>query len=167
LSLLARTLAVAALAWTALLPLGTLAAGRTDPGSAWHPLALAVYALGAAVCHQRGERSFHLWSVQMPVCARCTGIYVGAAITAAAYLWAAAGGRDGARGEIDRANRRRPGVRRARALLAAGALPAAMTLVYEWVTGDVPANGIRAVSGVLLGAAAARVVLTTMEDRVN
>ena len=32
------------------------------------------------VCHQLPARSFHLWMPSLPVCARCTGIYLGAAI---------------------------------------------------------------------------------------
>ena len=38
-------------------------------------LAAAVYAVGALICHQRPERSFHWDGAQLAVCARCTGIY--------------------------------------------------------------------------------------------
>ena len=34
--------------------------------------------MGSAVCHQMAERSFILEGMQMPFCARCTGIYTGA-----------------------------------------------------------------------------------------
>ncbi len=34
-----------------------------------------VYVAGRIVCHQRADRSFHAWGVQLPVCARCLGIY--------------------------------------------------------------------------------------------
>ncbi|HEX8472680.1 MAG TPA: DUF2085 domain-containing protein [Pyrinomonadaceae bacterium] len=33
---------------------------------------------GSLWCHQRAERSPHVWGVQMPVCWRCSGIIVGA-----------------------------------------------------------------------------------------
>jgi uncharacterized membrane protein len=33
--------------------------------------------IGSAVCHQMAERSFILQGQQLPVCARCTGIYSG------------------------------------------------------------------------------------------
>ena len=33
--------------------------------------------MGSAVCHQMAERSFILEGMQMPLCARCTGIYIG------------------------------------------------------------------------------------------
>ncbi len=39
-----------------------------------------VYMAGRAVCHQRPGRSFHAWGVQLPVCARCFGLYAGAVL---------------------------------------------------------------------------------------
>jgi uncharacterized membrane protein len=41
-----------------------------------------VYAFGSLICHQRPERSFHIGLAQLPVCARCYGLYLGAAIGA-------------------------------------------------------------------------------------
>jgi len=35
-------------------------------------------AIGYAVCHRIGERSFHIGSLQLPLCARCSGMYLGA-----------------------------------------------------------------------------------------
>jgi uncharacterized membrane protein len=35
-------------------------------------------AIGYAVCHRIGERSFHIGSYQLPMCARCSGMYLGA-----------------------------------------------------------------------------------------
>ncbi len=35
-------------------------------------------ALGYAVCHRIDVRSFHLGERQLPLCARCTGMYLGA-----------------------------------------------------------------------------------------
>jgi uncharacterized membrane protein len=34
--------------------------------------------VGYAICHQLPERSFHMAGQQLPLCARCTGIYMGA-----------------------------------------------------------------------------------------
>lgn len=34
-------------------------------------------AVGYAICHRIDSRSFHIGSVQFPLCARCTGIYLG------------------------------------------------------------------------------------------
>jgi uncharacterized membrane protein len=37
-----------------------------------------VDAIAYAVCHRISERSFHIGSLQLPLCARCTGMYLGA-----------------------------------------------------------------------------------------
>jgi hypothetical protein len=83
------------------------------------------------------------------VCARCTGIYTGAALAAVCACvpmsaCALAG--------LGRAAE-------ARVLLAIASLPTALTLLYEWTTGDAPSNVIRAFAGAPLGAAAAFVVV--------
>ena len=53
----------------------------------------------------------------------------------------------------------RMSTRRARGLLVAAALPTAVTLIYEWTTGDTPSNAIRAFAGAPLGAAVAFLVV--------
>jgi len=35
-------------------------------------------AIGYAVCHRISERSFHIGGLQLPLCARCSGMYLGA-----------------------------------------------------------------------------------------
>jgi len=35
-----------------------------------------VFAVGSVICHQRPERSFFVDGHQLPVCARCTGLYL-------------------------------------------------------------------------------------------
>ena len=35
-------------------------------------------AIGYAVCHRISERSFHIGTYQLPLCARCSGMYLGA-----------------------------------------------------------------------------------------
>ncbi|MGH8188115.1 MAG: DUF2085 domain-containing protein, partial [Steroidobacteraceae bacterium] len=40
------------------------------------------YAFGSVICHQRPERSFRIGLATLPVCARCTGLYAGAAVAA-------------------------------------------------------------------------------------
>ncbi len=45
-------------------------------------LSAGSYLVGGLICHQRPTRSFRLWGVQMPVCARCAGLYGGAALGA-------------------------------------------------------------------------------------
>jgi uncharacterized membrane protein len=58
-------------------------------------VATAAIAIGATemvrgpflfICHGQWERSFHLMEVALPVCARCTGIYTGLAMTAIPFV---------------------------------------------------------------------------------
>jgi uncharacterized membrane protein len=50
-----------------------------------------VYAAGSVVCHQLPERSFFYGEWPFPVCARCTGLYLSAALGCAAFWsWRAA-----------------------------------------------------------------------------
>jgi uncharacterized membrane protein len=152
-AILRRGFAGASLAWAAALPLAPFAASRPVASSVVYLLTFAVYAIGSVICHQRPERSFFLWSHQMPVCARCAGIYAGAAfaviVHAAGLKPRAPGGTDGAR-----ASRRAS----ARTALAVAAMPAIATLVYEWTTGVMPSNWTRAASGVCLGIGVAALI---------
>jgi len=45
-----------------------------------------IYAAGGLFCHQRPERSFFLDGHQFPVCARCTGLYLSAAMGIIGWL---------------------------------------------------------------------------------
>jgi uncharacterized membrane protein len=79
-----RTALVAALASAAwLCAIGGAAIVRAQPHG-W-PAAVSsaaglVYVTASFVCHQRPERSFHVERTPLPVCARCVGLYVGAAL---------------------------------------------------------------------------------------
>jgi len=42
-----------------------------------------IFAVGSLICHQRPDRSFFVDGHQLPVCARCTGLYLSGAIVAA------------------------------------------------------------------------------------
>jgi uncharacterized membrane protein len=141
---LRRAFGGASIVWASALPLASLAASRPALPAAVYLLTLTVYAIGSVICHQRPERSFYLWSHQMPVCARCTGIYAGAALAVLLSL----GGR-----------RLLPGVSRSPRVVALVALaPTIATLVYEWTTGVMPSNWIRAASGVCLGIGVASLI---------
>lgn len=73
-----------------------------------------IFAIGGLICHQRPERSFFWATHQFPVCARCTGLYLSAALGLVG--WAAI--------KIQGRNRPRPiDPRAARAWLIAAALP--------------------------------------------
>jgi len=164
---LRRAFSGASIAWALTLPLATFAASRPAASSVVYLLALAVYAIGSVICHQRPERSFYLWSHQMPVCARCTGIYVGAALAAIVLALRRGGPARPPRADPSTLvlslskDELRAGTwvgPYARTILALAALPTIATLAYEWTTGVTPSNWIRAASGLCLGAAVAALI---------
>ena len=85
-----------------------------------------------------------LFAAQLPVCARCAGIYAGAATGS---LLAVSG-----------SIRERLSALSPRMLLVAGALPTLMTLIAEWSGAWTGGNDARAAAGVWLGVAVALVV---------
>ena len=82
--LLRRAFLAGSTIWAAAIPLAAFAASRPSAPAAVYGFALTVYAVGRIVCHQLPARSFHVWGMSLPVCARCTGIYLGAALVAVA-----------------------------------------------------------------------------------
>ena len=98
----------------------------------------AVYAAASRICHQRTERSFHVADLPLPVCARCTGIYLSAAVGALA-VWATVRSRRTVSPRI--------------ALLVASA-PTAATWLLEHVGGIPFSNITRAAAAIPLGAVA-------------
>ena len=148
-----RFLVAASLLWVAALVGATSVGARSRAGSAASVLSLATYAVGSLVCHQRPERSFHFWGAQFPVCARCAGIYAGAALTAiiasAIRHWT----------DVNRV------LHDAWPALSAAALPTVLTFAYEWTSGDMPSNGIRFAAGLPLGAAVMWLVISVSTSR--
>jgi uncharacterized membrane protein len=51
-----------------------------------HLASAIIFAIGGLVCHQRPDRSFFWDGHQFPVCARCTGLYVSAALGAMGWV---------------------------------------------------------------------------------
>jgi uncharacterized membrane protein len=139
-----------ALTWAIALPVAAVSAsghealGPTLASS----FALAVYSVSSLLCHQRPERSFHLFAVQLPVCARCVGIYVGAAMAALLF---------GVR-TAPIARDKRPLPVGINIPMVASIVPIGLTLIFELATGTVPSNWVRALSGVPFGAWVAWVV---------
>ena len=161
---LRRAFLVTSIAWAVMLPLAPFAATQPAPAPLWYGLAFAVYGAGSFVCHQLPARSFHTWAAQWPVCARCTGIYFGAAVVAvvATVRLKPDTTYDTVRLKPDSMYITRMSTRRARGLLVAAALPTAVTLIYEWTTGDTPSNAVRALAGAPLGAAVALIVIEAL-----
>jgi uncharacterized membrane protein len=120
-------------------------------------LVAGVYSIGSVVCHQLPERSYYLWAAQMPVCARCAGIYFGAVLGAIASTVRTA---RVAAGSFNPAWT-------PRVALAVAVAPTALTLVYEWTTGDRPSHEIRAAAGIPIGVVVAWLVVAATENQVN
>jgi uncharacterized membrane protein len=150
--MLRRAFVVAAVGWAVALPLATWIASGTHPSTWLYAPVFTVYWIGARVCHQRPDRSFYLWAVQMPVCARCTGIYVGGALAAIAASLALRGARAGA------VSSSWPS-RTWRVAFAIAALPTLATLAAEWSGGRPTSNAVRAIAGLPIGALVSWAVL--------
>ena len=148
-------LVAATVTWAGLLVVTPLLASRPHASPIASALILAVYGVGSLVCHQLPERSYHLWTAQMPVCARCAGIYFGAVAGAIAGL---------CRTGIVGARARLLGPR---VILALAATPTLVTLVYEWTTGDMPPHAIRAAAGVPIGGVVAWLLVAVADNQVN
>lgn len=135
-------LALGSALWVAAILIAPVALDSSHHGVS--TCAAAVYAAGSYICHQRPERSFHIAGRKLPVCARCTGLYLSAAaaVPLAILLAAPLTGR------------------RARWILVAAALPTAITWLLEY-TGAMPfGNLARAVAALPLGFTAAWLVVT-------
>jgi uncharacterized membrane protein len=110
------------------------------------------YGLGSLICHQIPERSFYLAGFQLPVCARCLGIYVGAAAGAALVLmrsW-----REGSQLPV--------APQTGRLLVVAAAAPNVLTIALEAAGAWYPSNRVRALAGFPLGVVIAFVVVNAL-----
>lgn len=129
----ALALTIGSVAWTL-----TLFAA---PVSIDHPVFTApagiVYGGASRICHQQPERSFRVAGHQLPVCARCFGLYLSGAL-GALVAWGS----------------RRPRLHRARALLAAAAVPTAVTWAAEFANLSAFSNLTRAAAALPLGGVA-------------
>jgi uncharacterized membrane protein len=140
---------LATLAWTTSLIAAPTWASRS--GTAGPTASALIYVAGSFVCHQQPERSFHHGASQLPVCARCLGLYAGA--TMGVLGWAAAWvrRRHATARTPNRFARVRPGL-----LLAA--VPTVITVSTAWLGLWDPANDVRFALALPLGAAAGVVV---------
>ncbi len=142
--LLSSALAAVSSLWVLLLGTAPMLAAQTVAGAA------VLYATGSLICHQRPERSFSVAGAQLPVCARCYGLYLGIAV--GALVWAVV------------ARRRRTDLNRGvlLAMLAIVGAPTAVTVLTAGAGVFDPPNIWRAalalplgvVAGVAVGAAA-------------
>ena len=151
---MARALAVMALLWPLAQAASVASAIQRHDGMA---LAL-VRVVGSRVCHQRPERSFQTAGVQWPVCARCSGLYVGAAVGA----W------------FGFASRLRRWIGRSRmtAFLVLASVPTVVTWIAERGLSLGVTNAARATAAIPLGAAVGAVIVavassTPKRNQVN
>jgi hypothetical protein len=114
------------------------------------PLAGVVYAAGSLICHQIAERSFHIASFQLPVCARCFGLYAGAALGGLGPQVVSSG------------TRAVQGRRSLYGMTLAAALPTMATWTLEWGAGWPMSNVTRALAAVPLGATVAFAVTSAL-----
>ena len=143
------TLAAAAIAWFAAILIAPFAIGSTHGVSATG--AACVYVAGSFVCHQRPDRSFSLAGRQMPVCARCAGLYAAATI-ASAFAFGL-----GTIGPVTAA--------RARWIALLAALPTIVTWLVEYLGLLHFSNSIRFLAALPLGFAVMWLLLSVVEDR--
>jgi uncharacterized membrane protein len=142
---LTPAIALASLTWLALLIVAPFA-----PAS----LATLIYAAGSVICHQLPERSFHLAGFQIPVCARCLGIYTGAAAGASIHVVGALA--------TNSMQWRILTPQAARRVFILSALPTLLTVGLEWAGVWAGTNVARAIAGVALGIGGALVVMSAV-----
>jgi hypothetical protein len=106
-------------------------------------LAVAAYGVGRVVCHQRPERSFVAWTLPLPVCARCAGLYAGAPLGVLFGLVAS--------GRWRFARRRHP-LETARRGLVIASVPMLVSVVLEFGAGLAVPGWVRAVTALPLAA---------------
>ncbi len=140
-------LLLASLIWAATLVAAPYIVSRVSDDTPVLRAAVVVYALASVICHQRPERSFRMSGVQVPVCARCEGLYLAAPF---GILWLSVLRR---RYQAAIASRRTW-----QRIIIVALVLTLMTLVWEWMTGAMTSGVVRAVAGGVLGAAVAAAV---------
>ena len=108
-----------------------------------------IFTVGSVICHQRPERSFFVDGHQLPVCARCTGLYLSGAIGQAAW-WG-----------MKLARRWRPtqlDPRVAVRVLLLAAIPTVISVATAAIGGWDGSNTTRAILAIPLGASAGAIV---------
>jgi uncharacterized membrane protein len=133
---LAFLLTSAAVLWAGLLLLAPHGLQSGHPAATLG--AASIYAASGRICHQQPARSFAAAGMRLPVCARCTGLYLSGAL-GALLAWAP--------------RRRRP-LSRDRLVLIACAVPTALTWGLEAAGLAAFSNEARALAALPLGGAA-------------
>jgi uncharacterized membrane protein len=146
-SRLAAGITIAAVLWVLLIvaaPVGLV------QGRARLPV-LAAYQIGSLICHQRPERSFHLAGMQMPVCARCFGLYLSGAI-GLLIAWI---------------GRVRLPSHAVKIIVGIAAMPIAITVALEIIGAITTSNIARMSTGLPLGFAAGLLIVGSLTSESN
>ena len=126
--------------------------GLTSTNTHLVSTAAAVYSAAGIICHQRAARSFHLGGMQLPVCARCAGLYFSGTL-GALVAWLAS-----ARPNAPAGTRR---------LLLLASIPTALSVAIELVGLASPSNLVRALCAVPLGASAAWIFVQSLRAEAS
>jgi uncharacterized membrane protein len=108
-----------------------------------------IFAIGGVICHQKPERSFFIDGHQLPVCARCTGLYLSAVIGLMCWIG------------LKAARRWRPialSPRTALAVVAIAAVPTVLSVASNLLGFGDGSNVSRALLAIPLGASAGAIV---------
>jgi len=108
-----------------------------------------IFAVGSVICHQKPDRSFFIDGHQLPVCARCTGLYLSGAAGLAVWI-----GLKTARGWRPIAWNPRLAAR----LIVIAAIPTALSLATAAIGAWDGSNMTRALLALPLGASAGAIV---------
>jgi hypothetical protein len=149
--------------------------------------AAIVHRIGAQVCHQRPDRSFHLHGRPLAVCGRCTGVYASGAVgllagslrrrrrrevdhartpareDAIARRHGAAGADHGAPRSGSQARAHRVTLDRRAGVLALAAAPTLLTWASEVVGLWNPGTPVRALAALPLGATAGWLIARALD----
>ena len=112
---------------------------------------IAAYQIGSLVCHQRPERSFHLAGIQMPVCARCFGLYLAGAV-GLVFAWI---------------GRLRLPSHTTKVIMALAAAPIVLTVALEMLGAITTSNVVRLSTGLPLGFAAGLLIVGSLTSVSN
>lgn len=145
-----RLLTIIGLVWLAL-----LIAAPVMLAHGFVVLPAIVYEAAGLICHQKPERSFHLLGIQLPVCARCFGLYASGAAGACLAL---------AAGASPRRSSLMGGSTAGRIAFAVAALPTAGTVALEWAGLIHPSGMVRALAAIPLGALAGWVFVRALSE---
>jgi uncharacterized membrane protein len=133
---------LAALAWLSILIVSPWALAHGHG----RLIGLIAYEIGGRICHQRPERSFHIADVQMPVCARCFGLYISGAL-GLSLAWL---------------QRRRLSPMATKVALAVAALPIVASVALEQLGTIAPTNVERMLTALPLGFVAGLVIVGSL-----